>query len=158
MADLITPETATKEALQEISDQALMETSCDKDGDLRVKDGISCWVFPKGDRIRLLSLFGFKAGVNQQQRLELVNTINVEYIIVRASVGGTNDALFFDHDIMITGGVTKLALLHTTKRFLQIPIPAIQEHGGALVEYPAGRRADQSFPAERHRLQYRLMR
>jgi hypothetical protein len=134
MSDLITPETVSKEALKAIYDQALMETSYDKDGDLRVKEGISCWVFPKGDRIRLLSMFGFKSNVSQQQRLELVNKINVEYIIVRASVGSTNNVLFFDHDIMITGGVTNMALLHTTKRFLQIPFPAIQEHGPTLVE------------------------
>jgi hypothetical protein len=134
MSDLITPDVVSKEMLKAIYDQALLETSYDKDGDLRVKDGISCWVFPKNDRIRLLSMFGFKAQVNMQRRLECVNKINLEYIVVRASVGSTNNVLFFDHDIMITGGITKVALLATTKRFLSIPITAIAEHGPDLVE------------------------
>jgi len=79
-------------------------------------------------------MFGFKAQVNMQRRLECVNKINLEYIVVRASVGSTNNVLFFDHDIMITGGITKVALLATTKRFLSIPITAIAEHGPDLVE------------------------
>lgn len=134
MLDLITPENVSTETLKTIYDRALMETSYDKDGDLRVKDGICCRVFSKNDRIRLLLVFGFKSFVDDQRRLECINNINLEFIVVRASVGRTNNALFIDHDIMITGGITTDALVHTTRRFLAISIAAIAEHGKDLVD------------------------
>lgn len=132
--DLITPENVSKEMLKAIFDDALIETSFDSDGDLRVREDISCFVLPKNDRIRLLSVFGFKPNVSMQKRLEFVNRINSEYIIIRATVGSRNDTLFFDYDISIKGGITKKALVLATRRFLSIPRPAIQEYGSDLVE------------------------
>lgn len=132
--DLITPENLSKEMLKAIFDDAMLETSFDADGDLRVREDISCFVLPKNDRIRLLSVFGFKPNVSLQKRLEFVNRINSEYIIIRATVGSRNDTLFFDYDISIKGGITKKALVLATRRFLSIPRPAIQEYGSDLVE------------------------
>ncbi len=132
--DLITPENLSKEMLKAIFDDAMLETSFDADGDLRVREDISCFVLPKNDRIRLLSVFGFKPHVSLQKRLEFVNRINSEYIIIRATVGSRNDTLFFDYDISIKGGITKKALVLATRRFLSIPRPAIQEYGSDLVE------------------------
>jgi hypothetical protein len=132
--DLITPENVSKEMLKAIFDDAMLETSFDSDGDLRVREDISCFVLPKTDRIRLLSVFGFKPNVSLQKRLEFVNRINSEYIIIRATVGSRNDTLFFDYDISIKGGITKKALVLATRRFLSIPRPAIQEYGSDLVE------------------------
>lgn len=132
--DLITPENVSKEMLKAIFDNAMLETSFDSDGDLRVREDISCFVLPKTDRIRLLSVFGFKPNVSLQKRLEFVNRINSEYIIIRATVGSRNDTLFFDYDISIKGGITKKALVLATRRFLSIPRPAIQEYGSDLVE------------------------
>lgn len=131
--DLITPDNCSKELLKSIFDDALMETSFDNDGDLRVQDDIRCFVLPNNDRIRLLALFGFKPQVSQQKRLEFVNQVNSEYVIIRATVGAKNDTLLFDYDISVKGGITKKALVLATKRFLSIPRAAIQDLGKDLV-------------------------
>ena len=131
--DLILPENLSKEALKEIFDNAFMETSFDKDGDLRVRDGNSCFVFPREDRIRLLSVWGFKPETPAQKRQEFVEQVNKEFIMVRATVG-PKDILFFDYDISIRGGILKKMLVLTTKRFLSIARGAVQEYGSEIVE------------------------
>jgi len=132
--DLVTPENLTKELLHSIFDAAFMETSWDSDGDLRVKDQIHCFVLPteKKDRIRLISIFGFKDDASQVQRLECVNNINREYIMVRAT-SSNNDTLQFDYDIYVQGGIPKKAIILATKRFLSIPLDAVSDHGNELV-------------------------
>src|SRR6266404_3846015 len=85
--ELITPENLSKELLKTVFDAAFMDTSYDEDGDLRVKEDVSCWVFPSGkvrDRIKLLTNYGFKPETNTLQRLTFVNEINREYVVVRA--------------------------------------------------------------------------
>ena len=122
--ELVTPENLSQELL----------TSFDDDGDLRVTDGgVRCFVMPKDGRIRLLSLFGSKAGECTSELLEFANRVNDEYIMVRVSIG-SNGAIMFDYDILVKGGVTKQAIVLATKRFLSIPVPAIQEHGRHLVK------------------------
>lgn len=132
--DLVTPENLSKQLLHSIFDAAYMETSWDSDGDLRVKDRVSCFVLPseKGDRIRLIALFGFKEGTTQMQRLECANKINMEYIMARAAVGG-HDSLQFHYDIYVDGGIPKKTIVLATKRFLSVPPEAIAEHGKDIV-------------------------
>jgi len=134
--ELITPENLSKELLKSTLDAALMDTSYDTDGDILVKDIITAWVLPNAerkDRIKLLSIFGFQPGVSQLQRLECVNKINSEYIIVKAHVG-QKDTLRFDYDIMVAGGITKKAFVLAVKRFCSIPRAAAAEHGAGLIK------------------------
>ena len=134
-SDLITPENLSKELLESIYDSAFFETSWDDDGDLVIKDQIRCLVMPNEEknRIQLVSLFGFAPRSRMSKRLECVNKINSEYIMVTA-VAGANDTLQFKYDIYVEGGITKKNLVLATKRFLSIPVPATAEHGGNLVE------------------------
>jgi len=133
--ELITPEDLSKELLKSIFDAAFMDASYDEDGDLRVKEQVTCYVYPseRRDRIRLLAQFAFKSSVSQLERLECANRINDEYIIVKAAVG-QNDRLRFIYDIPTAGGITKKALVLTLKRFCSIPHEAVREYGRELVE------------------------
>jgi hypothetical protein len=123
--ELITPDNLTKEYLKSIFDAALMDTSYDDSGNLRVKDGVICLVIPEKDRIKLLAIFGFKPGTSELLRLQTVNRINNNYIIVKAYTGNDNNALVFDCDIQIAGGITQKALVLAVKRFCSIPLAAV---------------------------------
>ena len=133
---LVTTDNLTQDLLRSLYDGAFLETSLDDDGDLRVKDRISCWVMPseRKDRIKLLANFGFEKKATEIQRLTLVNAINAEYVVVRAVVAPLNDVLRIDYDILVEGGVTARAIVMGTKRFMAIAIEAIKEYGGDLVE------------------------
>jgi len=133
--ELITPENLSKEMLKSVLDSAFMETSYDSDGDLKVRDRVNCFVLPneeRKDRVQLLALFGFKPEATELQRLQGVNRINAEYIIVRAVVG-KNDLLRFTWDIPIAGGITKKAFVLAVKRFCAIPHEAIADCANEIV-------------------------
>lgn len=133
--ELITTENLSKELLKSALDAALLDTSYDADGDLRVKENINCWVFPNAerkDRIKLMALFGFEPGSSPIQRLECVNNINREYIVVKAIVD-QRDMLRFEYDILIAGGITKKAFVLAVKRFCSIPRSAAAEHGNGII-------------------------
>jgi putative sensory transduction regulator len=130
------PENLSKESLQAIFAAALMETSIDTAGELQVREALQCLVLPSNskDRIRLLALFGFEPQVSHQQRLEFVNQVNSEFILIRATVGAQDDTLMFDHYLWVQGGITKQALVLATQRFLSICGGAVQEFGKDLVK------------------------
>ncbi len=133
--ELITPENLSKELLKSVFDAAFMEAFYDQDGDLTVKEHVTCYVYPseKRDRIRFLAQFAFKPAAGRTERLECVNHINDEYILVKASVGA-NDRLRFTYDMPTAGGITGKALVLTLKRFCSIPHEAVREYGGDLIE------------------------
>ena len=133
--ELITENNLSKELLKGVLDAAFMNTSFDSDGDLMVKEDINCWVFASKEhgRITLLSLWGFKSGVSQSQRLECVNQINKDYIVVKAIVGD-NNSFRFEYDIPVTGGITKKAFILALKRFCSIPRTAVAKYGANLVD------------------------
>jgi len=133
--ELITQDNLSKEFLKGILDAAFMNTSFDSDGDLMVREDINCWVLPSKEygRITLLSLWGFKSGVSQIQRLECVNQINKEYIVVKAIVGN-NNSFRFEYDILIAGGITKKTFILALKRFCSIPRAAVTKYGVNLID------------------------
>jgi hypothetical protein len=133
--ELITPDNLSKELLKSVLDAAFMETSFDSDGDLKVKEGVNCFVLPneeRKDRVQLMALFGFKPEASELLRLQAVNRINAEYIIVRAVVG-KNDTLRFTWDIPIAGGITKKAFVLAVKRFCSIPHNSVADCASDVV-------------------------
>ncbi len=113
-----------------------METSYDKDGDIKVKDRVSCFVLlpsEKKDKIKLLVQFGFKPGSSELHRLQAVNRINSDYIIVKATVRD-NDTLQMEWDILLDGGITKKAFVLAIKRFCSIPHDAVADCADDVVE------------------------
>lgn len=130
MADeLITPDNLSKELLKSVLDTAFMDTSYDGDGDLVVKEGPRCFVFPdkeRKNRVNLMVAFGFEPETSELQRLQAVNKINREYLIVRAFVT-SRDTLHFTWDIPIDGGITKKAFVLAVKRFCSIPHLAVAD-------------------------------
>lgn len=131
--ELITPENLSTSLLKEVFDQAFMEAVLDNEGHLKVVDRVKTHIRPREDRIYVFAVFGFKPGTPMERRLEFVNRVNQEYIIVRAT-SNDNNLLLFDHDIPVAGGITKKALVLRVKRFCSIPQSAIQEFGMDIVE------------------------
>ncbi len=131
--ELITPENLSTSLLKEVFDQAFMEAVLDNEGHLKVVDRVKAHIRPREDRIYVFAVFGFKPETPPARRLEFVNRVNQEYIIVRAT-SNDNHLLLFDHDIPVAGGITKKALVLRVKRFCSIPQAAIQEFGMDIVE------------------------
>ena len=76
--DLITPENLTNELLKSILDAAYMETSYDSDGDVKVREDVTCFLVVEAKRknkIRLLTNFGFKPEASELSRLQAVKSM-----------------------------------------------------------------------------------
>jgi hypothetical protein len=133
--DLITSDNLSPELLKAVFDAAFMEAKLTDDGTILVADAINVRVIvnkERKDRIRLISVFAFKNDSSQLARLQCANQINAEYIMVCASA--EKNLLFFRYDLMVTGGVTKKALVMAVKRFAGIPQGAVADHGKDIVE------------------------
>jgi hypothetical protein len=130
--DLVTPENLNRDLLYAIFEAALMEVRLDTDGGIKVTDSISCFVVPRDDTIRLMTLFRFRPEVSHVTKLDFVNKVNDEYVVVRASVT-KQGYLCFDYDVPVRGGITRRAIVEATRLFLRVPAPAIREHGENLV-------------------------
>jgi hypothetical protein len=134
--EYLTPDNVSKELLKSILDAAFMDCTIDQQGDLRVKDRVTCWILPnpeRKDRIEFQCYFGFKPEATHEQRLEAVNRMNNGYAIIKATVGN-NDILRFSYDLMIGGGITRKAFVLSVKRFCSIPHDAVADYGGGVVQ------------------------
>jgi hypothetical protein len=130
--ELITQDNLSKELLKSTLEAAYMETSYDSVGDLKVKDRVTCFVLDRKDRVHLQAYFRFKPEATELARLQAVNRINLQYVIVRA-IMGKDDACIFTWDIPIIGGITKKAFVLALKRFCSIPHEAILECANDVV-------------------------
>lgn len=133
---LLTPENVSKNVLQELFEDALMDVSIDQDGDLLVQEDVKCYVFlnESNDRIRLLTLFGISEQADHLRRLECVNAINREYVLVKAYLA-SEQTLAFEYDIYLKGGVTRKYVAWAVKRFCSIPRKAVsEEYAQGVVE------------------------
>ena len=97
-----------------------------------MRDTIRTWVFPNKDRIRLMAQYGFKPDAPLQQKLELANRINDDYIIIRAIVTGKNRVnpklLKLDYYLLLGSCLSKTNLASATRRFMSIVPQAVKEH------------------------------
>jgi len=133
--ELITSDNLSPELLQSIFDAAFMDSTLDDDGNITVQDAVRVNVrvnMERKDRIRFFSVFGFKKDSTPLERLEGVNRINNDFIVICASAEG--DALVFRHDIWVDGGITKKNMIKVLKRFATIPHGAVEDCCQGIVE------------------------
>ncbi len=127
--ELVTPENATTDLLMEIFERAFMEVVLDEDGrGIRVNEDVRARVFlnEASDRLQIGALYGIKDDAQRIDRLELANRINDRYAVIRAAIDDDGD-LLFDYCILLRGGVTKKAVVQTTRTFMTLVTRAVNE-------------------------------
>ena len=66
------------------------------------------------------------SGKSATYRLELVNRINEQYVLIRAGIDDDGD-LWFDYCVLLKGGITKKAIVQATRVFLMLVPKAVNE-------------------------------
>jgi hypothetical protein len=130
---MITSEKVSVELLNDVL-AAYMDTSFDEDGDLIVKGDCQVYVtiIPDKSSIRLMTIFRLRDESSLDARLEAVNKINNDYMIVKAHCSD-NNKLIFTYYFMLAGGLTKNALVRGVKLFDSIPRAAIYDHAKDII-------------------------
>jgi hypothetical protein len=133
--DLITPENVSKEMLKSVFDAAYLNATLDSDDLLSVKEDSTIFISlnEAKDKISLATYYRFTADSSEVRRLQLVNKINNEYIIVRA-IAESDDTLCFSWDISIEGGITPKNFVLSVRRFGSLPRAIIQNCETDIVE------------------------
>ena len=132
--DLITPENVSLDLLKDVC-AAYMDTTFDDDGDLIVKGECQVYVtiIPDKSSVRLMTIFRISDESSLAARLEAVNKINNDYIIVKAHCTD-NNKLVFTYYFMLAGGLTKKALVRGVRLFDSIPHYAINDFAKDIIE------------------------
>lgn len=131
--DLITPENVSADMLKDIF-AAYMDATFDEDGDLIVKGDCQVYVtvIPDKSSIRLMTIFRLKEESSLDAKLEAVNKINNDYMIVKAHCS-ENNKLVFTYYFLLAGGLTKKTIIRGMKLFDSIPRAAIYEHAKDII-------------------------
>jgi hypothetical protein len=133
--ELITPENASNELLKSVLDEAYLNATLDSDDTLSVKE--RCTVFislnENKDKLQFATYYTFTPDSSEISRLQLVNKINDQFIIVRA-IAQSDDFLCFSWDIWIEGGLTKKNFILAVRRFGSLPPTIIQNCETDIVE------------------------
>jgi hypothetical protein len=132
--DLITPGNVSVELIKDVF-AAYMDTSFDEDGDLIVKGECHVYIniIPDKSSIRLMTIFRIRDECSLNARLEAVNKINSDYMIVKAHCSD-NNKLIFTYYFMLAGGLTKKALILGVKLFDSIPRIAISDYAKDIIQ------------------------
>ena len=127
--ELVTPDNVSAETLRDIYDQAYMDVTLDEEhGLIRIREELTAraHLSESRERVQLLAVYGLKDEAQRIDRLELVNRINENYVLIRAGIDDDGD-LWFDYYILVKGGLTKKAIVQATRAFLMLVPKAVNE-------------------------------
>ena len=127
--ELVTPDNVSVEMLRDLYEAAYMDVTLDEEhGVLRIREELAAraHLSESKERIQLLAVYGLKEEAQRIDRLELVNRINENYVLIRAGIDDDGD-LWFDYCILVKGGLTKKAIVQATRAFLMLVPKAVNE-------------------------------
>ncbi len=127
--ELVTPDNVSVEMLRDLYEAAYMDVTLDEEhGVLRLREELAAraHLSESKERIQLLAVYGVKEEAQRIERLELVNRINENYVLIRAGIDDDGD-LWFDYCILVKGGLTKKAIVQATRAFLMLVPKAVNE-------------------------------
>ena len=128
-ADLLTPDTVTIEAVRDVYEAAYLEVTLDEEKkQIKIREEVLARAFlsESKERLQLVAYYGIKEDAQRVDRLELVNRINENYVMIRAGIDDDGD-LWFDYCVLLKGGVTKKAIVQATRVFLMLVPRAVNE-------------------------------
>jgi hypothetical protein len=128
-AELLTPDDVTIEMIRDIYEQAYMDATLDEEKkQIRLREEVLARVFlsESKERIQIVAYYGIKEEAQRIDRLELVNRVNENYVMIRAGIDDDGD-LWFDYCILLKGGMTRKAIVQATRVFLMLVPRAVNE-------------------------------
>jgi hypothetical protein len=126
--ELLEPEQISPEMLKDLFTDAFMDASIDKDGDVQVVETYRSYVVPGNENkwIRVYAIFGYNEAATLEDKMDFVNRVNAELVIVRAYVD-TTGRFIFEHYLPVEGGITRKAVVLATRRFHRLLEAAIRK-------------------------------
>ncbi len=126
-SDLVSEATVSRDMLKAMYDAAKVPAALDGGGNLTVTlPQLKVFVLPGKDSVRLMASYDFAPRATWQEKLDLANRINDEYIMVRALLPETRPGtLSVDYYVMLGAGISRASMVAITKRFGEVVVEAI---------------------------------
>lgn len=127
--ELITPETVSIEQIRDLYEAALFDVTLDEENGFVVLDDeivARAKLAESKERLQLIAFYKVREDAERIDRLELVNRINDQYVLIRAAVGD-EDELWVDYGLVLKGGATKKQIAHATRMFLKVAEMAVKD-------------------------------
>lgn len=127
--ELVTPETVTLDVIRDLYEMALMDVTLDEENGFVVIDDeivARAKLSDTKERLQLIAFYKVREDSERIDRLELVNRINDQYVLVRAAVGEEDD-LWIDYGLVLKGGATRKQIAHATRMFLKVAEMAVKD-------------------------------
>lgn len=128
-AELLGPENVTLEAVRDLYEAALLDVELDEENGFVVIDDeivARAKLSDSKERLQLIACYRVREDVPRIDRLELVNRINDQYVIVRAAMS-EDDELWVDYAVVLKGGTTPKQIAHATRMFLKVAEMAVKD-------------------------------
>jgi hypothetical protein len=125
--ELVTEANLSRDLLKAMYDAARVPASVDGGGNLVVTlPEVKVFVLPGKDSVRLMASYDFAPRATRQERLDLANRINDDYIMARASLPEARPGtLAVDYYVMLGAGMSRASLVAITRRFGEVVVEAI---------------------------------
>ena len=125
--DLVTEANLSRDLLKAMYDAAKVPASIDGGGNLIVRlPQVQVFVLPGKDSVRLMASYDFAPRATWQEKLDLANRINDEYIMARASLPEKRQGtLSVDYYVIIGAGISRATMVAITRRFGEVVVEAI---------------------------------
>jgi hypothetical protein len=126
-AEVVTAATLSRDGLKAIFEGAKLPTALEGAGSLAVQlPDVLVTVAPGKDTVRLMASFAFAPRAAMQEKLDLANRINDEYILVRAAIPAERPGeIVLDHYVVLGPGVSPGVILAATRRFAVVVVEAV---------------------------------
>jgi hypothetical protein len=128
---ILSEDGVTPARLQRFFKAAFLKAEIDEDEDVKVRTdaGITVWISIEAERklLKYVATYGFKEDVTEVDRLQLVNTLNDNVILVRFSVP-REDVLMADYYLYYEEGIVPYQIVNSLRHFANITVKAIREY------------------------------
>jgi hypothetical protein len=127
--ELVTPDNVSIDLVREVFEAAYMDATLDEEKkQIRLREEVVARVFlsESKERLQVVAYYGIKEEAQRAERLELVNRINENYVLIRAGIDDDGD-LWFDYCVLLKGGVTRKAIVQAVRVFLMLVPKAVNE-------------------------------
>lgn len=103
-------------------DSAFIKSEFDEDGDLKIEDdGLKTFIIVDEEKkmITYFSIWPLRASVPEMKKLQLVNTLNDDLILVRYCMPRP-ETLWCDYQVLYEGGITPYTIVNNYRMFAKV--------------------------------------
>ncbi|MFT5465537.1 MAG: hypothetical protein ACI8UO_000632 [Verrucomicrobiales bacterium] len=120
--DLLSEDDLNLKEIKSLFDSAFIKSEIDEDGDLKIEDGgLKTFITVDEEKMMItyFSIWPLRAGAPEMKKLQLVNSLNDDLIVVRYCMPKPT-TLWCDYQVLYEGGITPYSIINNYRTFVKV--------------------------------------